>query len=178
MEDPPVFTREQLLEIRNKYYSNEQKAYLDKLMKNVIRDVKEVAKTEMKFHKTYYINHKLFTSIPDLYDRLYICFPDSYVTMKVTDDNTLFREKMKAVHIKIDWATANKSVNIESILEMLDSHAEAHDKAVQAVDLALVQAEQAVEPEAEPVVEPAAQATAQAEKATKKKHKPSGKNNI
>ena len=173
MEDrgQPVFTREHLLEIRNKYYANEQKAYLDKLMKNVIRDVKEVAKTELRFHKTYYMNHKLFASIPYLYDRLYTCFPDSHVTMNATDDNTLFREKMKAIHIKIDWATAIKPVNLEAILEMLDSHVEAHDKAVQAVDFALVQAEQAVEEEAEP----AAQATAQA---TKKKHKPLGKNNI
>jgi hypothetical protein len=170
MEEPPVFTREQLLEIRSKHYANEQKVYLDKLMKNVLRDVKEVAKTELRFHKTYYINHKLFASIPDLYDRLYSCFPDSYVTMKATDDNTLFREKMKAVHIKIDWATANKSVNIESILEMLDSHAD------QAVDLELVQA---VEPEAEPIAEPIAELVAQATaQATKKKHKPSGKNNI
>jgi hypothetical protein len=170
MEEQPVFTREQLLEIRSKYYANEQKLYVDKLMKNIIRDVKEVAKTELRFHKTYYMNHKLFASIPYLYDRLYTCFPDSYITMNATDDNTLFREKMKAVHIKIDWVTAIKPVNIESILEMLDSHVGAHDKAVQAVDVALLQAEE-VEQEAEPL----AQATAQA---TKKKHKPLGKNNI
>ena len=173
MEEQPVFTREQLLEIRSKYYASEKKAYLDKLMKNIIRDVKEVAKTELRFHKTYYINHKLFTLIPDLYDRLYTCFPDSYITMNATDDNTLFREKMKAVHIKIDWATAIKPVNLESILEMLDSHVGAHDKAVQAVDVALLQA--VAQEQAEPIAEPTAQATAQA---TKKKHKPLGKNNI
>jgi len=121
MEDrgQPAFTREQLLEIRNKHYAKEQKVYIDQIIKSIIRDVKEVAKTQTNFYKIYYIKDKLFTSIPDLYTRLYTCFPDSYVTLKCKDDTSLFREKMKAVEIKIDWTTVCKSVNIDTVMEYI-----------------------------------------------------------
>ena len=167
--DQPVFMREHLLEIRSKYYANEKKVYLDKIMKNITKDVKEGAKTETKFNKTYYINHTLFTSIPDLYTRLYTCFPDSYVTIKVTDDNTLFRERMKAVNIKIDWTAVFRPVNFEAILQMIDSHVEAHDKAVEAVE-SVKEAVESVK-EALESVEPVEEAVEQAQP-KKKTHKP------
>ena len=99
-----ALTKQDLANIRESHLRSQFQPILDKLLQDVVKDVKKAAKETTYLHKHYMTSPHAKKFMKETYDAFYEVFPECFVQIKYKTDTRLYKEDLHTLQVKIDWS--------------------------------------------------------------------------